>query len=87
MFSNTASTVDSAAKVMNRKNNAPHTLPWVMLLNTLGRVTKIRLGPESTSTLYVKQAGKIMRPETMATKVSSSATLTDSPSKVRSFPM
>ena len=50
MFSMTAMTVEKEAKVINRKNSAPHTRPPAMLVNTLGRVIKIRLGPESTST-------------------------------------
>ena len=45
MFSNTASTVDRAAKAMNRKNRLPHNLPSAMLAKILGRVMKIRLGP------------------------------------------
>ena len=50
MFSKTASTVENAAKVINTKNNAPQRFPIGMLLNTLGSVTKIRLGPDPTST-------------------------------------
>ena len=45
MFSNTAMTVEKLAKVMNRKNSAPQSLPPAIFTNTLGRVTKIRLGP------------------------------------------
>ena len=45
MFWNTAITVVRAAKDMKMKNSAPHTRPKGMLLNTLGRVTKIREGP------------------------------------------
>ena len=45
MFSNTASTVDRAAKAMNRKNRLPHSRPSAMLAKILGRVMKIRLGP------------------------------------------
>ena len=50
MFSMTAMTVEKEAKVINRKNSDPHTRPPAILVNTLGRVTKIRLGPEVTST-------------------------------------
>ena len=50
MFSMTAMTVENEAKVMNRKKSVPHRRPPVMLTNTFGRVTKIRLGPEVTST-------------------------------------
>ena len=45
MFSNTAMMVEAAAKIMNRKNREPQNRPPSMELNTLGRVTKIRLGP------------------------------------------
>lgn len=50
MFSNTANTVDRAAKDINRKNRLPHTLPMGILAKILGRVIKIRLGPEVWST-------------------------------------
>ena len=50
MFSNTASTVESAAKAMNRKNREPHRRPSAMLAKMLGRVMKIRLGPLVWST-------------------------------------
>ena len=50
MFSNTASTVESAAKAMNRKNREPHNRPMAMLAKMLGRVMKIRLGPLVWST-------------------------------------
>ena len=50
MFSNTASTVESAANAMNRKNRLPHTRPPDMCEKMLGRVMKMRLGPEVWST-------------------------------------
>ena len=50
MFSKTASTVESAAKAMNRKNRLPHSRPIAMLAKMLGRVMKIRLGPAVWST-------------------------------------
>ena len=50
IFSNTASTVDRAAKAMNRKNRVPHRRPSAMLAKMLGRVMKIRLGPLVWST-------------------------------------
>ena len=47
MFSKTAMTVDRAAKDMNTKNRAcPSSCPPGMLLNTFGRVTNTRPGPE-----------------------------------------
>ena len=51
MFSNTATMVEKAAKLMNKKNRLPHTLPPPMALNTLGRVMKISEGPLSAGTL------------------------------------
>ena len=50
MFSNTASTVERAANAMNRKNRLPHSRPMAMLAKMLGRVIKMRLGPEVWST-------------------------------------
>ena len=87
MFSNTAITVDRAAKDMNTKNKAPHTRPMGISLKTLGRVMKMRLGPESAATSKAKQAGKIMRPAVKATKVSSTPTRRASPPRVYSLPM
>ena len=43
IFSNTAMTVDKAAKVINRKNIAPHILPPVIDVKTLGRVINIKM--------------------------------------------
>ena len=80
IFSNTAIIVEIAAKVRNRKNRLPHSLPSGMWLKIFGSVMKIRLGPEVWSTLYVKHAGNIMRPDVIATNVSRITTLVDSPS-------
>lgn len=44
-FSNTAMMVDSAAKLMNTKNSAPHSCPIGIWPNTLGSVTNTRPGP------------------------------------------
>ena len=46
-FSNTASTVEKLAKVMNRKNRVPHRRPPSILTKTLGSVWKMREGPAS----------------------------------------
>ena len=46
-FSNTAMTVESAAKLMNTKNSAPHTLPSGIWPNTTGSVANTSEGPES----------------------------------------
>ena len=50
MFSKTASTVESAAKAMNRKNRLPHRRPIAIFAKMLGRVMKMRLGPLVWST-------------------------------------
>ena len=82
MFSNTAMTVVKLAKVMNRKNSAPHSRPPAIPANTLGSVMKIRLGPLSGLTPNVKQAGKMISPALMATKVSSTQMRALSPGSV-----
>ena len=46
-FSNTASTVEKLAKVINRKNSVPHRRPPSILTKTLGSVWKMREGPAS----------------------------------------
>lgn len=46
-FSNTAMTVDSAAKLMNTKNSAPQMLPSGIWPNTTGSVANTSDGPES----------------------------------------
>ena len=50
IFSNTAITVDIAAKDINRKKKKPQIRPPAMALNTFGRVIKIKLGPLPAST-------------------------------------
>ena len=82
MFSNTASTVEKLAKIMNRKNSAPQKRPPAMLMKTGGSVWKIREGPLSGVTPKVKQAGKMMVPAISATKVSSAQMRTASPGRV-----
>ena len=49
IFSQTPSTVDSAANTMNRKNSAPHQRPPAILPNTPAIVSNSRLGPAVTS--------------------------------------
>ena len=87
MFSKTAVTVERAAKKRNTKNMAPHSRPPGMALKTLGRVTKIRLGPASGCTPKAKAEGKMIRPEMKATQVSRIPTLMASPNRRRSLPM
>ena len=87
MFSNTAITVEKLAKVMKRKNRLPHRMPPFILTKTLGKVMNIRLGPEFTSMPKEKQAGKIMIPDIIATKVSRKQILKPSLVRVESFDM
>ena len=74
IFSNTAITVESEAKDINKKNKAPHICPPAIKTNTLGKVIKIKLGPLSGLIPNEKHAGKIINPAIIATKVSSTAT-------------
>ena len=87
IFSNTAITVEKLAKVMNRKNKAPQSLPPAILVNILGRVTNISDGPASGSTPNEKHAGKMIIPDTIATKVSSTHILAASPGRLCSLLM
>ena len=87
MFSKTAITVEKLAKVMKRKKRLPHKMPPFMFTKTLGKVIKIRLGPEFTSMPKEKQAGKIMIPDIIATKVSRKQILKPSLVRVESFDM
>ena len=86
-FSNTAMMVDSAAKLMNTKNSAPHSCPGGIWLNTLGSVTNTSPGPLPGSTANAKHAGKMMRPATSATAVSKPQMRSASPVSDRSLPM
>ena len=82
MFSKTAMTVEKLAKVMKRKNKEPQKRPPAMCINTLGSVMKIRDGPASGCTPKEKHAGKIIRPEVIATMVSRMQIPADSPGSV-----
>jgi len=82
-FSNTAMTVEKLANVINRKNSVPQMRPPSMLINTLGSVIKMRLGPASGEMPKEKQAGKMISPAQMATKVSSTQMRTASPVRVK----
>ena len=86
MASNTAITVVSAAKLMNRKKSEPQSRPNGMLRNTFGSVTNMRPGPSPGFTPYAKHAGITMSPAETATSVSSSPTWMPSPRSVRSRP-
>jgi len=86
-FSKTAMTVESAAKLMNRKNNEPHSWPSGICSKTLGNVTNTSAGPCPASTPNDMQAGKMMRPAMSATKVSRPHTRSASPVSERSLPI
>ena len=79
IFSNTAMTVDRAAKLMNRKKSAPKIRPPAIWLKMLGRVTNTSPGPSPGFTSKAKQAGKMTRPDSRATVVSRQQIRTDSP--------
>ena len=92
IFSNTAITVESAAKRMKRKNSEPISLPAGMLLNIFESVVKRNeesTVPASAVTplLYVKQAGKTIRPDVTAIIVSSEIIVAASPKRPLSFPI
>ena len=87
MPSNTAMTVESAAKDMNTKNSVPHTCPPHICSNTLGSVMNTRPGPESGATPKAKQAGKMMSPVARATPVSSTPIVAASPMSERCLSM
>ena len=67
------------AKVMNRKKSPPQSCPIGILMKIFGSATKIRDGPSAGATPKAKQAGKMMRPAMMATKVSRIVMRTASP--------
>ena len=87
IFSNTAMTVDSAAKDINRKNKAPQSLPPAIWLNTFGSVINTSPGPAPGSTPNAKHAGMMINPAINATNVSRIRILTLSPASVHSLPM
>ena len=87
MFSKTAITVESAAKLMNRKNNAPQIFPLGIWLNMFGNVTKIKPGPAPGFMPYAKHAGKMINPAVNATNVSSPVTIKLSPKSDLSLPI
>lgn len=78
-LSKTAVTVEKLAKVMNRKKSPPQSCPIGILMKIFGSATKIRDGPSAGATPKAKQAGKMMRPAMMATKVSRIVMRTASP--------
>ncbi len=87
IFSQTAITVENAANVMNRKNMVPQIRPPSMELNTAAIVLNRSAGPSLTSRPSEVQAGKMIIPDMIATKVSRTMTFTDSPMRERSLPI
>ena len=79
IFSNTATTVEKAAKVRKRKKSAPQSLPPLIFAKIFGRVMKISPGPASGLTPKAKQAGIMIKPAIRATKVSNAVTVMASP--------
>ena len=86
-FSNTAVTVDIAAKIINKKKSVPHNPPKGIWLNTFGSVSKISPGPPITPpfTGNANAAGITISPAMNATPVSRAAIETDSPKRLLSF--
>ena len=70
MFSNTAITVEKAAKAMKMKKQLPQIRPPGIFAKIFGKVTKISFGPWSGLTPNAKHVGKIINPDTTATNVS-----------------
>ena len=80
-------TVVMAAHPMKMKNRAPQKRPPLMEAKILGRVTKISVGPAAGSTPNVKQAGKMIKPESSATIKSMPVIRQTSPGRDRFLPM
>lgn len=87
IFSNTAITVESAAKLRKIKNIVPKKEPIGMFEKTFGRVSKTKLGPLPGFTLNAKHAGKIINPATIATNTSRLPIVIASPNKLLSLLM
>ena len=87
IFSNTATIVENAANVRNRKNKALHNCPPVIWANIFGIVINTRLGPDPGSIPKEKHAGMIMNPAISATNVSRAVMLTASPVRLLSLSM
>ena len=83
IFSNTAITVDMAAKDIKMKKRVPQRRPPAIWLKIFGNVTNTSPGPSPGLTPKAKHAGKMTRPAAKATKVSKRQILKDSPVKER----
>lgn len=92
MFSKTAMTVERAAKIINKKKREPIILPPGIEVKIEESVVKRKLAPTVpasavTLLLKVKQAGKMIRPDIMATKVSRHTIVVASLRSLLSFPI
>ena len=83
IFSNTPTMVESAAQNKNRKNKEPQIRPPAICVKIFGSVINTSPGPASGSTPNAKQEGMTINPAIMATQVSRSTMLTDSPARER----
>ena len=86
IFSNTAITVDNAAKDINTKKSIPHNVPLGIWLNTFGSVINSSDGPASGRIPKEIHAGITIIPATNAISVSNTNTLIASPVSLRSLP-
>ena len=75
-----------AAKVISKKNNAPMIVPAPMLPKAIGKLTKIRPGPDAGSRPLLKIIGKMARPAANAITVSKITTVRAVFSKFTSRP-
>ena len=86
IFSNTAITVDNAAKDINTKKSIPHNVPLGIWLNTFGSVINSSDGPASGRIPKEIHTGITIIPATNAISVSNTNTLIASPVSLRSLP-
>ena len=87
MFSNTAMTVDIAAKSMNRKKRVPQNTAAAHSVEHVGEGDEQQVRTAVGVNAEAEAGGKIIRPETIATKVSSAIIHIASPVRRCSLPM
>ena len=76
----------NAAKVINKKNNVPKIAPAVILPKAIGKLTKIKPGPDAGSIPWLKIIGKIAKPAAKAITVSIITTVRAILNKLMSLP-
>ena len=76
----------TAAKVINKKNKVPIIVPPAMLPKAIGRLTKIKPGPDAGSRPLLKMIGKMAKPAAKAITVSKITTVRAVFSKFTSRP-